>query len=382
MATSGSGTGTPIQVSNPTPTAAPSASCPSAVTLAEYAELIGYDECAFWGISYAGQQDVYACHNFWTEFQRQAVMRALCQAQAKLEDHIRYPLHDRTWITGDALDDDRFVDVQPIVGRGNPVITRWARVVEAGVKATTMLQAGATVSHATDPATVVVAGTIGSADEVEVYYPDSDRRITPSSITYASGVITIYIPRCRLLKPEMIAQITNDVGIPKSDVSNFLSSVDVKRVYNDSTTQGVLVGRTDCSLSGGCEQHTQSACIQVTNGRVGIVNVKPANYADGAWTSTYPCGCFHTIKLNYRAGVRTLHPMVKDVIVRLAHSLMPQEPCGCEYTQALWKRDRYVPEIMTRERLNCPFGTSDGAYFAYNWARGAKRGQVSLYGGG
>jgi hypothetical protein len=32
-------------------------------------------------------------------------------------------------------------------------------------------------------------------------------------------------------------------------------------------------------------------------------------------------------------------------------------------------RDRKQSEVLTRERLNCPFGPSDGPWFAWRWRR-------------
>jgi len=57
---------------------------------------------------------------------------------------------------------------------------------------------------------------------------------------------------------------------------------------------------------------------------------------------------------------------------------MPEEPCGCEVAQRLWRRDRHVPEVLTRERINCPYGLSDGAWQAWRFTQSMKlvRGRV------
>jgi hypothetical protein len=69
---------------------------------------------------------------------------------------------------------------------------------------------------------------------------------------------------------------------------------------------------------------------------------------------------------------------VEDAIVRLAHSKMPDEPCGCDMLQRHWKRDRNIPQVLTRERINCPFGLSDGAWFAYRQAATLKIWKASI----
>src|SRR6185503_14749682 len=96
MAT-GSGTGTPIS-GGIAPTTIPDAWPNCAISLARYAEIIGYNSEAFWGVRYDGQEQ-FACSTFWTEWQRQMVADALAQAQQMLEDVLGYPLCP-TWITG------------------------------------------------------------------------------------------------------------------------------------------------------------------------------------------------------------------------------------------------------------------------------------------
>lgn len=351
----------------------PSAWPNCAVSLARYAEWISYDECAFWGIYY-DDQSLHACHTFWSEFERLDIARALAQAQQMLEDFIRWPLCP-TWITGQLTDsvDGRLVDEQPFCN--NPIITRWAYVIQAGVKATTTLASGEAVDY-TDPDIAVVgpfAATIANVNEVHVYYPDSEREITPSKVTYSGSNLTIEIPRCRLLKPELFGLTGgNSVEIDKSDTTNFIATVDVKRIYNDPSVNAELVESHTCGATciNGCTVDTDSACMTVSDGVTGIVRVQPATYSDGWRRTSRHCGsCYDYIRLNYQAGKRTLTPNTEDAIIRLAHSLMPAEPCGCDVTKRLWARDRVVPETLTRERLNAPFGFSDGAYFAYQWAK-------------
>jgi len=51
---------------------------------------------------------------------------------------------------------------------------------------------------------------------------------------------------------------------------------------------------------------------------------------------------------------------------------MPKEPCACDIVQYYWERDRNMPEAFTRERANCPFGMSDGAWIAWRFAQTLK----------
>ena len=79
------------------------------------------------------------------------------------------------------------------------------------------------------------------------------------------------------------------------------------------------------------------------------------------------------MRLNYLSGMDPTSPQAEDAIIRLAHSKMPEEPCGCSVAQRLWKRDRSVPSLLTAERLNCPFGLSDGAWIAWKFAMALKK---------
>lgn len=371
---SGSGTGTPISGPGAPFINAARTTNPCAISLARYAQIIGYDEAAFFGIYYDGQEE-FPCNSLWSEWQRQAIARALSQAQQMLEDFIRYPLCV-TWITGqlDESTDGRFVDEQPYCN--NPIVTRWGYVLRGGVQANADLSLGEAVDLS-DPDVAVIgpfAATITDTTEVRVTYPDGEREITPSRMTYSAGNLTIYVPRCRLLLESILLATGGNTGPDKADDSNFLTTVDVKRVYNDPTTHAKLMAPHTCSLActvDGCTEDSDDACIVVKQGVIGIVNVLRANNVDGTWTraNTTCCNGYDRVRLNYMAGQRTLTPNTEDVIVRLAHSLMPTEPCGCDVIKLLWERDRYTPDILTRERLNAPFGTSDGAYFAYQWAK-------------
>lgn len=371
---SGSGQGTPIHYGTPMggvydqfEELVDYGNC--AVPLARYAKLIGYDECAFWGVVYEGQAQA-ACSTLWTEFERMTMAQALAEAQAAIEDIAGYPLCPR-WVMGELEDepngDTRWVDEQEYRGHQ---MTRYSHVIEAGVRAVTPIASGAAVNHATDPAVVGPVATAATAvDEIHVFYPGSDREITPSRVSLAGGNVTIEIPRCRLVAEDRLSN--PEGGWMYDDDSNFLAEVDVRRIYNDPSTAAVLVqpGCQNNACNGGCGECTHTACIDVRNGRLGLVDVRPATYADGVWTRARPCRGYARVRLNYRCGVQTLSLQAEMAIVRLAHARSPEAPCQCAQTEHLWARDRKVPEIMTREQLNCPLGLEQGAWVAYQFAK-------------
>lgn len=342
-----------------------------AVSLSRYQQIIGVDECSFWGVTYTGQSQ-FECTDMWSEWQRQNISDALAMAQQLIEDIVNYPLCP-TWITGayDIDEDPRYVDQQ--AGIGNPVVTRWTKIIQAGVQATSTIQAGATVDYSDADISVVgpIATTVTDTSEVKVFYPGSERIITPSRVTISGGNLTIQIPRCRLVDAELLDNTGDpNVGLEKTDTSNFLTTVDVKRIYNDPSTHAHLVREHNCNslcTAEGCATQTDAACIVIRDPIMGIVDVHPGSYSSG-WSEISSSYCYNHVRLNYQAGLRTVSRQVENVIVRLAHALMPEEPCGCTITQRLWMRDRMKPDVLTREILNCPFGILAGAYFAYSWA--------------
>ncbi|RLG27617.1 hypothetical protein DRO03_11790, partial [Methanosarcinales archaeon] len=204
---------------------------------------------------------------------------------------------------------------------------------------------------------------VTNVDQIIVFYPDTDERIDAQEIVVESGDLTIFIPRWRLVKREL-----QNTAVVYADDANYVETVDVKHIYNDPSVNADIVYADGC----GCETDAQTACMTLELGDIGKWRVKPATYdADtGLWSaSSFSCGgVAYNFKLNYLSGATKMTPTMKSAVIRLAHSLMPAPPCGCGDIRSLWKRDRNVPMVTDRERLNCPFGMSDGAWFAWNIA--------------
>lgn len=328
------------------------------LSLARYAAKFNISECAIWGV----RRDVLngACDSIWTLHMRTTLLEYLAQAQDMIEDQIRYPLCPR-WIN----ETDR--PYSPCMH------TEWGWVIEPGVMATTTVLDDAVVSHAVDPATITAPTTVTDPAEIHVFYPDTDTEIIPDSVTITGGVVTIRIPRCRMVDIDLI---DNPVGgLTYTDLANFQGTVDIRRVYNDTSTQAVLVwpsGKANCN---GCTAETASGCIAVKTYKTGSVHVLSASYAGGSWSSSSLCadwGCSalpRTVQLNYKAGLTVMPLNAEDAVIRLAHSLMPEQPCGCDIAIQHWKRDRYVPDFISPDRERCVFGYSDGALFAWKQKR-------------
>lgn len=361
MPTSGSGTMTLLPAGGavaPFPTA-PLSYPASCVSLNRYAQITHLNECAFWGINNPDDPETN-CRTIWTEWQREDLARYLAEAQEEIEQQVGFTLCP-TW----------FSDEHHPYRR--PILTNWGKVIAGGVRGETVIQSGAAVVYATEPATVgPIVTTVTDANEIRVYYPGSDREIEPKYIDLSGGNVTLYIPRCRL-----VANPDNpEDGWDYSDLSNFLATVDVKRVYNDPSINAVLVWPHKCSAvcaQSGCSEYTHAGCEYVRLPEIGSMDVTPASYSGGQWVTSNGLGCCRGtpqfVRLNYYAGQQQITRQMEDAIVRLAHSKMPDEFCGCEVWTRLWRRDRFVPEVLTRERLNNPFGLSDGSWIAFTFTR-------------
>lgn len=384
MATSGSGVGTPIVVTDTSTVydqmeeLVTTPNC--AVSLSRYAKLIGYEEAAFWGVLWENQY-LRGCDPLWSEYQRMSIQNALAEAQQEIEQVVGYPLCP-TYISGTYNDNPRWVDQQPYK---HQLITRYPRILAVGVPVTEVIESGASVNYLlTDGVGVIgpLSTSAESVEEIKIFYPDSNREITPSKVTISSGSVTIEVPRYRMVKQEFLNFVEGGVDYPV--LGNFLSEVDVRRIYTDSSEQATMV-RPNCrnsSCVSGCYECTHSACMYVRDAYLGIVNISPATWNEdlGEWRTNIVCltGRYSLVRLNYLAGVRSLDLQAEMAIVRLAHSKMGQPPCQCDKTSQMWKWDYDVTGAVTRERVNCPFGLSNGAWHAYRWALSfsAKRASV------
>ena len=336
----------------------------TAVPLHLYFRYIGHKECAGMGVYVETSQDDRYCRHIWTANERQIVADALARAQADFESVIGYFL-TRTWVYDSLADteDERLVDDQVIAG--NQVRTRYPRLLEMGSYSETEVEAGAEVVHTTDPAIITVTVPDGlNAEQIVVYFEGTPRKIYTSKVTISSTTATIEIPRCRLVKPDL--SNNPGVGVNYDDLANFVDAVDVYYWAADQSDQAVLRGR---KLNPTFGEDTGTAWLWVENAHVGVVRPFVGTYSDGNWTrSNISCTSYSRIGLNYSCGMRILPEPIISGVIRLAHSMMAAQPCGCDDVTRLWERDQFVPVFIPLPRLACPWGTAEGGWQAWNLA--------------
>ena len=325
------------------------------IRLARYAEIIGYDERRFWGIAVGTPS---TCRDIWTLAQRLKIARYLAEAQIEIEKIVGFPVGKR-WIA----EVNRTARCK--------ATGMWCYAITGGVRAVSDISIGEAVDHTSDPAVIgPIAYAYTDPWEVHVYHPGTDIEIDPDTVEIVTGQLTITIPRARMVT---VALADNPAaGLAYNVISNFEATVDVKRVYNDPSTHAKLTTNHKCSLacsSTGCNKFVKDACITVGREDISELEIYQASYLGGAWARASSNCCEHSkwMQLNYLAGLEPDFQM-EDAIVRLAHAKMPTEPCGCDPAKSLWTRDRNVPAVVTAERINCPFGLSDGAWAAFKFA--------------
>jgi hypothetical protein len=329
------------------------------IPLPRYAQIIGVSEYAFFGIrNYELPEGV--CDQLWTPENRREIMRALSQAQTKIESVLSYFLVP-TWVAGEQ---------KKYQHAG--VMTNWTKIIEFGIEKKE--EVGTGVSAATpeedesgDPVKFgPITTTVTDISQVRVYHPGTNYRIYPSCIEIDETGMIITVPKCRLVIPEY----QEGESVDYEDSNAFADTIDVYRVYNDPSNHGYLTWNH--THGQGFEENTKTIYAHISNGLVGSVSVYPATYSGGQFIidrTLLGTEVIEKVHLNYRSGLNAITPILEDAVIRLAHSMLPEEPCGCDVVRRVWVRDRNTPEILTRERINCPFGYSDGAYHAWAVAR-------------
>jgi hypothetical protein len=352
--------------------------CPpeTVVTMSQYTALLGIDELEFWGV-YQGPGPIDPPTRYWTGQERKMLGDHLLRAERMIEAFMRVHLEPK-W-----TEDDPVVVATGITPweenpwEGNPHEVNWKRFIACGRKTITYYLEHAPIVYAGDFGTVTVAhGGVGNATELHIWYDNTQYPIEPSAITWGPINIVIQFPRERLVDPNHMMPPQNQDqqrGVMWETQANFLETLTVARVWHDSSTCAELIYTEMCDCGGtGCERCCQTACMVPSVPRVGTVNIYPATYnaTTGAWGRT-SCWLSYTpsaVRYAYRSGMRTLPYELMDAVVRLAHTLMPDNPCpiGRDPQHHFWARDRIIREISIREVLNCPWGNMAGAWFAWN----------------
>lgn len=211
----------------------------SALKLPRYAQIIRYDENAFFGINAPTNRE-RAVRKIFTKLDRDMIARELGAAQDDIEKVLLYPLGQK-W----------FEDEQHSRNRRNIFFTKWSQVQALGARAVSDIALNIALSHAADPAVIPATATaVTDADDIHFYEAGTDVEVFPSVLTLAGGTLNASFPRARLVKEA--SQENPETGWDYNDTSitgPFMQEIDIRRVYTDTAMWESLSGHWAKSIA-------------------------------------------------------------------------------------------------------------------------------------
>jgi hypothetical protein len=351
------------------------------LTLDRYRQLMNLPMCYFNGVERSGESTT-ACDHCWSQWEREMVAQALYDAENNLAVWLGFKLGfhfeedlDHVWT--------------------DPLLLNWGHIVGAGIQGLTDVTATVTASDFTvDPALITIPQTsfTGGASEILITETATGLEIVPDSITATGANYVIAISQCKLIEWDNLENQTQDTCIDYSAVypaATWLKLADltIYREYLDTTHQATIEFGPDCACwycGASCSGTQYSGCVYVIDEEISKVRVQMSDYdaATASWTCSSPvlCGCYSGDKVasvHYLAGTTSV-PGWEQAVIRLAHTYIVVEPCGCTLFDAAVHRDRRIPTVLTAERINNPLGEMDGSWYAWQWLMNHKQGRAYM----
>ncbi len=320
------------------------------------------------------------CSQVYVQSERDELATALYRAVKDAASYLHFAPRP-TWQTKDIELSGRF----PPAGL---CIQLTGYLVAFGRRATTLIDADAAVVYSDtdgdnvdDMGTITVNTSVTDPDEIQVFFRVADGapgaaderwEIEPISVSITGGVATIQIRRWLLAHPTVLwakpynAPNYNDRHAGDTgDPNDFVTAVDVYRVYNDSAN-AITFRAPSCNGCSDSVPHTADACGDIIHAREGRARIVPQSSACFALSKPI------TVEVAYLAG----HPLVnglmerelEETIIRLANCKMPQQPGNfCDRTLTMWQRDVLpVPaERLNVRDVNNPLGIREGEINAW-----------------
>lgn len=400
------------------------------LSLDRWAQIIGIHPLHFNGVSSA-VITTQVCHQYWFQqdwqdaqkVSRETVARAIYRAERMIANQVGYNLLP-DWVV-----DERQPTVRPpqpelfatgLTRRGahKSLQGKKGYARSGGIRAKSVIEAGAAVVYSDadgdtydETATITVTTTVTPC-EVHVYFPSAsitpfgaaaadDRwEVKPIKVTdNGDGTYAITCRREQLPLPAQWMGLAPEAINGDVD-ANFLTTVDVYRVYNDPQQQVqflwlapycVVCGGSGCTA---CQQATQYGCLSVRDQRLSFLAYQPATWdaANSQFTVAEWSGGRDPdrARLWYYAGWRDeslacpavqMDPYWEEAVAYLAVGLLDRKMCDCNnvsYFTDYWQEDlarvgRDASYQNADTVLMCPFGTTRGAQYAWQRANAEER---------
>lgn len=299
---------------------------------------------------------------------REEIARAIAEAETKIETYLGYRLAP-TWEVDEWRGTTRpyrreFVKYNSADIRGykDTVNADWGYFISGGIRSKELIEADSAITYEDldsdgyfEKATVSVATSVVDINEIAIFYPghdgDDEWQIRPIEVRISSGIATITFRRELAVKSDLLESFNaHEESIEGTLDDNFLSEVDVYRIYNDPITQASFlweplnVGCYQCDGEGcsSCAYSTQTGCLIVRGDpRQSIVG-----YSPGSWNSDTDLFDSEVwsldrspdiVRLYYYAGWRNksqrylsrMDPQWERVVAYMATAMLDRTPCEC-----------------------------------------------------
>lgn len=240
-------------------------------------------------------------------------------------------------------------------------------VISGGSRAKSLIDDNVTIVYSdgdsdgyNETATVTVNTTVTDVDELALFYPgqsgSDEWEIRPlTTVAISAGVATITFRREQAVLKALLEKYGAE-SVDGSNNANFLTVVDVYRVYNNPEVQVQLIWEgSSCSCGNGCGFSIQTGCSTVRDARLGLMAIGPGTWNsddnDFDYTPFTACRVPDRVELWYKAGWRNqalLYPNRQidtnweRAVCYLALTYLSDLICTCpivEKKQTYWKED-------------------------------------------
>jgi hypothetical protein len=346
--------------------------------------------------------DVWYQHDwqFAGKVSRESIAMALARAERVVQQELSYyliPQYTEETVRINSYHRPEYYNFYNSRGMGKSVFTRWGWVTEVGRQAKVAISANEVVAYSDvdgdgfdEIGEMVCATTATDPEEIRVYYPGKSAQdaweIRPvTDITVVGGLLTIRIPKYMLaleeLQEKAVDPRAEKIIIDGDDNDNFLQTVDIYRVYTDTSEQAVFQSENYENCGSGCSSYDETGCLYIRDSRLGILAVNRADYSaiTGAWAGASFTSMPDKVTIYYRAGMtdttmifpsRQMNPAWEEMLVYYALTFLDTRLGGCSNTRNIWDIQtedmaRNSPEKggfnMSWTALDNPFGTTRAA---------------------
>lgn len=351
------------------------------------------------------------------KFSREELARVLAQAEETIAKYLGYWPVPR-WIKAEEHQLPQHYRTETYSffnarGMRKAISARWGYVISGGVRNIDPIELSADIEYLDtdldgyyETARVIVATDITDVEEIHVFYPGEDAavewEIRPVDVSVSGVAATITFRREQAVLPDLLRRMPPPddplSAVDGDDDDNFLTVVDVYRVYNDTSQQVLFY--YEPSVCAGCSSTTVAGCVVVRDARRGTLAYETATYDEesATWSYTAPCAPSLRAEFWYYAGLQNLEsdyptlrmrPELERLLIYYALSLADKAICGCDNFASHLAYQLEDLAVLGAERrfqttfkqLDCPLGTSRAALNMWQYIQQHKLGGSLRKGG-